>query len=63
VQNIEEILTVIGNHLSGMNLRNFVIIVDSILSLSSGVTMLSISRMSDISYRLGVPEQFNAFTL
>jgi hypothetical protein len=63
VQNIEEILTVIGNHLSGMNLRKFVIIVDSILSLSSGVTMLSISRMSDISYRLGVPEQFNAFTL
>jgi hypothetical protein len=51
VQNIEEILAVVGNHLSGTNLRNFVIIVDSILSLSSSVTMLSISRMSDISYR------------
>ena len=51
MQNIEEILAVLGNQLSGTNLRNFVIIVDSILSLSSSVTMLSISRMGDISYR------------
>ena len=51
MQNIEETLAVLGDQLSGMNLRNFVIIVDSILSLSSSVTMLSISRMGDISYR------------
>ena len=51
MQNIEEILAVLGDQLSGTNLRNFVIIVDSILSLSSSVTMLSISRMGDISYR------------
>ncbi len=51
MQNIEEILAVLGDQLSGTNLRNFVLIVDSILSLSSSVTMLSISRMGDISYR------------
>ena len=51
MQNIEEILAVVGNHLSGTNSRNFVVIVNRILSLSFSVTMLSISRMRDVSYR------------
>jgi putative transposase len=48
---ISEILAVLNSQFSGTNLGNFVIICESILSLSGKVTMLPISRMSGLSYR------------
>jgi putative transposase len=48
---ISEILAVLNSQLSGTNLKNFVIICESILSLSGKVTMLPISRISGLSYR------------
>ena len=49
--NIKEISVALGNQLFGTNLRNFVIIVDNILSLSNSITLLFIFRMEDISYQ------------
>ena len=51
MQIITDFLSVLETQFSGTNLRYFVIIVDSVLSLSRPVTTLSVARMSSLSYR------------
>ena len=48
---VTEILTILTENLNTTNLRNFGLIVESILGISGRVNMLSISRMSSLSYR------------
>ena len=48
---VTDILTVLNETLSPTNLRNFGIIIESILGVSDQANMLSISRMSSLSYR------------
>ena len=48
---VTDILTVLNETLSPTNLRNFGIIIESILGVSDRANMLSISRMSSLSYR------------
>lgn len=48
---VTQILTILNEKLNTTNLRNFGIIVESILGISDRVTMQSISRMSSLSYR------------
>lgn len=48
---VTEILTILNESLNTTNLRNFGLIVESILGISGRVNMLSISRMSALSYR------------
>jgi putative transposase len=51
VQIITDFLSVLQTQFSGTNLQYFVIIVESVLSLSRPVTTLSVARMSSLSYR------------
>jgi putative transposase len=51
VLDIIETLAVLNSQFSGTNLQTFATIVESILSLSGSVTTLSVSRMSEVSYR------------
>ena len=51
MQIITELLTVLNSQFSATNLQHFTVIVESILSLSTPVTTLSVSRMSQLSYR------------
>lgn len=51
VQIITELLTVLSSQFNAINLRHFSIIIESVLSLSTAVTTLSVSRISSLSYR------------
>lgn len=51
VLDIIETLAVLSSQFSATNLRTFASIVESILSVSGSVTTLSVSRMSEVSYR------------
>ena len=48
---ITDILTILNENFNPTNLRNFGIIVESILGISGRANMHSISRMSSLSYR------------
>ncbi len=49
--NLIETLAVLTSQFSGTNLQTFATIVESVLCLSGSVTTLSVSRMSEVSYR------------
>jgi transposase len=51
VQIITELLSVLDNQFSRLNLQNFAFISDSILGVSNAVTTRSVARYNSLSYR------------